>query len=99
MFKLPMYRFITRDLGSIEAGPQTIDLIIDFATAFIQRVGQSWINSAQLFLKPIELLIESLCRMFERLSGFFSQVFLHDPRDHMVRACKKISQPKTAAFK
>ena len=79
-----MHCLVARDLGSIEAGAQTIDLIIDFAPAFIQRVGQSRINSTQLLLERIEFLIESLCCVFESLSGFFSQVLLHDPRNHMV---------------
>src|ERR1041385_4735708 len=93
MLKLAVHRFIARDLRSIEAGAQTVDLIIDFAPAFIQSVRQSRINSTQLLLQRIEFLIESLGRMFESLSGFFSQVFLHDSSDHVVRACKKICQP------
>src|SRR5882672_4094705 len=62
---LAMHRFITAYLGALKARAQPIDLIVDLAAAFFQSLGQRRVDTTQLFLQTIQLVIESRGRMIE----------------------------------
>ncbi len=49
-FYLAMHRFVAADLGAIKARAQAIDLVINFAPAFLESFGQRRIDSAELLL-------------------------------------------------
>src|SRR2546423_4242547 len=98
MLNLTVHGFISADLRAIEARPQPIDLIIDFAASFLERVRQRRIDTSKLLLQRIELSVESFSRVLECRGSFFAQVFLDDARNHMIRACKKIGEPEAVTL-
>src|SRR5258708_34578146 len=71
---LAMHRFITAHLGALKARAQPINLIVDLAPAFIQRLGQRRIDASQLLLQAIQLALESCGPVIESFRGFLAHI-------------------------
>ena len=97
-FELTLQCFIARNLRALKACAQTIDLIVDFAAAFIERFSQRLIDLPQFILERVKLVIKCLGGVIESFRSFFAQMLFHDFSDDLIVAGKKIFQSYSIAF-
>src|SRR2546423_6789029 len=90
--------FVASHLGTIKTRAQSVELIVDFSSSFVERVSQGRIDAPQLFLQIVQLSIESFRRMLKGFSCLFAEIFVYDARHYLIRARKEIIQAKTVAI-
>ena len=93
-----MNRFIARELRAIKASAQTVNLVINLAPAFLERVGQRGIYPPQLLLQPIQLAIESFRGVLKRRGGFFAEIAFDHARYDVIESAEKIHQVNPIAL-
>src|SRR5437016_12509211 len=95
VLELAMHGFVTRHLRAIEASSQPVDLIIDLAPSFIERVGQGGIGSPQLILRPIQLVVEGSGCMFDSLGSLRAQILFYKACHYIISTLTEIDRTRT----
>lgn len=75
--QLALGGLIARHLSAMKARAQSLKLMIDFAPAGFQRVGEGGIDAPQLFAQSVELAVHGVLSTSERLRRVRAQVFLN----------------------